>query len=94
MRDDVDAMVGRRLRARRRLMDLSQRDLAEVCGVTFQQIHKYESAVCRMPVATLWRLAHVLDVDISYFFDGLLEEVPANDERRTLAMAPVAMVAP
>ena len=71
MRDDVDAMVGRRLRMRRRLLDLSQQDLANVCGVTFQQIQKYEAAKCRIPVATLWRLAYALEVEVSYFFDGL-----------------------
>lgn len=87
MRDDIDAMVGRRLRLRRRQLDLSQQDLARVCGVTFQQIHKYEAAVCRMPVATLWRLAHALEVDISYFFSGLSVEPPANEERRTINSA-------
>ncbi|HLZ74520.1 helix-turn-helix transcriptional regulator [Phenylobacterium sp.] len=76
MRDDVDAMVGRRLRMRRRLLDLSQQDLANICGVTFQQIQKYEAAKCRMPVATLWRLAYALEVDVSYFFAGLLDEKP------------------
>src|ERR1700761_892810 len=81
MRDDVDAMVGRRLRMRRRLLDLSQQDLAQICGVTFQQIQKYEAAKCRMPVATLWRLAYALEVDISYFFAGLGEEAPAKDAR-------------
>jgi transcriptional regulator with XRE-family HTH domain len=87
MRDEVDAIVGRRLRFRRRQLDLSQQDLANVCGVTFQQIHKYEAAVCRMPVATLWRLAAALDVDVGYFFSGLLEGAPANDPR-VVAMTP------
>src|ERR1700761_5280799 len=82
MRDDVDAMVGRRLRMRRRLLDLSQQDLANICGVTFQQIQKYEAAKCRMPVATLWRLAYALEVEVSYFFDGLIEHAPAKEIRR------------
>jgi transcriptional regulator with XRE-family HTH domain len=89
MRDDVDAMVGRRLRMRRRLLDMSQQDLANICGVTFQQIQKYEAAKCRMPVATLWRLAYALEVEVSYFFDGLLVQVPANEARReSVAMTP------
>jgi transcriptional regulator with XRE-family HTH domain len=77
MRDDIDAMVGKRLRMRRRLLDLSQQDLARICGVTFQQIQKYEAAKCRMPVATLWRLAYALEVDVSYFFAGLLDDKSA-----------------
>jgi transcriptional regulator with XRE-family HTH domain len=94
MRDDVDAMVGRRLRMRRRLLDLSQQDLANICGVTFQQIQKYEAAKCRMPVATLWRLAYALEVEVSYFFDGLLEQAAARELRRepVVAMTPSVTV--
>jgi transcriptional regulator with XRE-family HTH domain len=89
MRDDVDAMVGRRLRMRRRLLDLSQQDLARICGVTFQQIQKYEAAKCRMPVATLWRLAYALEVDVSYFFAGLLD-----DRSAVTALRPEPVMAP
>ena len=92
MRDDVDAMVGRRLRTRRRLLDLSQQDLARICGVTFQQIQKYEAAKCRMPVATLWRLAYALEVDVSYFFAGLLDEKPPAPVRAEPVMAPAVSV--
>jgi transcriptional regulator with XRE-family HTH domain len=87
MRDDVDTMVGRRLRTRRRLLELSQQDLATICGVTFQQIQKYEAAKCRMPVATLWRLAYALEVDVSYFFAGLLDETAAPVSRPQPMMA-------
>jgi transcriptional regulator with XRE-family HTH domain len=73
---------------RRRLLDLSQQDLANICGVTFQQIQKYEAAKCRMPVATLWRLAYALEVEVSYFFDGLLEERPMSAIRPEPAMSP------
>ncbi|MGH6908713.1 MAG: helix-turn-helix domain-containing protein, partial [Phenylobacterium sp.] len=40
MREGVDVIVGRRLRARRRLLGLTQQRLADSCGVTFQQIQK------------------------------------------------------
>jgi transcriptional regulator with XRE-family HTH domain len=92
MRDDVDAMVGRRLRMRRRLLDLSQQDLANICGVTFQQIQKYEAAKCRMPVATLWRLAYALEVDVSYFFAGLMDDKPASAIRPEPMMTPSVTV--
>jgi transcriptional regulator with XRE-family HTH domain len=71
MKEGVDIVVGRRLRARRRLLGLSQQALGSACGVTFQQIHKYESAVCRLSANMLWKLACALDVDMSYFFAGL-----------------------
>lgn len=71
MGDSVDAMVGRRLRRRRRLMGKTQAQLAAACGVTFQQIQKYECAYCRLSVGMLWKLACALEVDIGYFFAGL-----------------------
>ena len=84
MNDSVDMMVGRRLRARRRLLGISQQALGASCGVTFQQIHKYEAAVCRMSAVMLWNLANALEVDISYFFTGLPDE-EALEPRREMA---------
>lgn len=71
MSDDVDILVGRALRRRRRLMGLTQGQVAEAVGVRFQQIQKYECASNRISVAMLWKLACVLDVDVGYFFAGL-----------------------
>lgn len=68
---DVNAFVGRRMRRRRRLMGLTQQDLAAACGVTFQQVQKYESASTRLTVERLWRVARALQVDVAYFFVGL-----------------------
>lgn len=85
MNDNVDVLVGRRLRARRRLLGISQQALGATCGVTFQQIHKYEAAVCRMSAVMLWNLANALDVEISYFFTGLPEEDAIFDRHGDLA---------
>ena len=91
MREGVDIVVGRRLRARRRLLGLSQQALGATCGVTFQQIHKYESAVCRLSAHMLWKIACALDVEIGYFFSGLPRngesggEVVSLDRQRGLA---------
>jgi len=71
MKEGVDIVVGRRLRVRRRLLGLSQQALGAACGVTFQQIHKYESAVCRLSANMLWKIACAMDVEMSYFFSGL-----------------------
>lgn len=70
MSDDVDILVGRQLRRRRRLLGLTQQQLADAIGVRFQQIHKYECAGNRLSVAMLWKLACALDVDVAYFFSG------------------------
>jgi len=74
MKEGFDIVVGRRLRARRRLLGLSQQALGAQCGVTFQQIHKYESAVCRLSANMLWKISCVLAVEMDYFFAGLPRE--------------------
>ena len=71
MCDQVDLMVGQRLRRRRRMLGLTQQELATVCGVSFQQVQKYECAYNRLSVAMLWKVACALEVDVGYFFAGL-----------------------
>ena len=71
MSDEIDEHLGKRLRRRRRLLGLTQHQLASACGVRFQQIQKYECAANRMSAARVWQLAQVLDVPISYFYEGL-----------------------
>jgi len=71
MSSEIDVHLGRRLRRRRRLLGLTQQQLAAVCGVRFQQIQKYECAANRMSAARLWQLSEVLEVPVSYFYEGL-----------------------
>ena len=70
MNEMLDLHVGKRLRGRRRILGLSQTDLADLIGVRFQQIQKYEAAINRLSAARLWTLACALGVDVQYFFDG------------------------
>src|SRR5579862_1645829 len=83
MSDDIDFHLGKRMRRRRRLLGLTQQQLAESCGVRFQQIQKYECGANRISAARLWRIAAALDVPVGYFYDGLAEgarlETAAND---------------
>jgi transcriptional regulator with XRE-family HTH domain len=68
---DIDLHIGRRLRARRRLLGLSQPQLAEAVGVKFQQIQKYESGEDRVSASRLWRLCAALNAPADYFYEGL-----------------------
>jgi transcriptional regulator with XRE-family HTH domain len=87
MKEGVDVIVGRRLRARRRLLGLTQQRLADSCGVTFQQIQKYECASCRLSAQMLWKLSCALEVDIGYFFAGITRDMaPVEGHRPVLAM--------
>ena len=80
MATDIDLHLGRRLRRRRRLLGLTQQQLALQVGIRFQQIQKYECGANRISAARLWQLAQVLDVPVNYFYDGLTE-TPLRRER-------------
>jgi transcriptional regulator with XRE-family HTH domain len=67
----VDAHVGARIKLRRSLLGMSQVKLGQAIGLTFQQVQKYERGTNRVGASKLWQLAQVLDVPISFFFDGL-----------------------
>ncbi|MDB5442723.1 MAG: transcriptional regulator, Cro/CI family [Phenylobacterium sp.] len=82
MADEIDVHLGRKLRRRRRLLGLTQQELALACGVRFQQIQKYECAANRMSAARLWQLAEVLEVPVSYFYEGFAEAQARNGEER------------
>ena len=71
MGNDIDLHLGKRLRRRRRLLGLTQQQLADAVGVRFQQIQKYECGANRISAARLWRLAEALEVPVGYFYDGL-----------------------
>ncbi len=73
MANDIDLHLGRRLRRRRRLLGLTQQQLAVAVGIRFQQIQKYECGANRISAARLWQLAEALEVQVSYFYDGLAE---------------------
>ncbi|BCJ90316.1 putative HTH-type transcriptional regulator [Terrihabitans soli] len=67
----VDSQVGSRMRARRLVLGISQEDLGKAVGVSFQQIQKYEKGANRIGASRLQKLAHALQVPISYFFEGM-----------------------
>jgi len=67
----VDHHVGSRVRLRRQMMEMSQEKLGEELGVTFQQVQKYERGANRIGAGRLWHLARVLEVPVSFFYDGV-----------------------
>lgn len=71
MSRELDLHLGRRIRRRRRLLGLTQSELGAICGAQFRQIQKYECAANRLSAVMLWSIATALDVDLSYFFEGL-----------------------
>jgi DNA-binding XRE family transcriptional regulator len=65
----VDAHIGRRIRMRRRLLGLNQTGLANRIGVTFQQVHKYETGQSAVTAARLFTIARALGIPPEYFFE-------------------------
>lgn len=77
---DVDVYVGRRLRERRTLMGMSQENLAEAVGLTFQQIQKYERGANRISASRLYEFSTIMGVSSSWFFEGYNEKAIPEDE--------------
>ena|SRR5579863_8117209 len=66
----TDTYVGARVRMRRLMLDMSQTDLAEAIGLTFQQVQKYEKGTNRISASRLQQISRVMDVPIPFFFEG------------------------
>ena len=70
MPDPLDAMVGARIRVFRIHRRISQTDLADQIGVTFQQVQKYEKGTNRIGASRLQQISQILQVPVSFFFEG------------------------
>lgn len=91
MKSGVDKVIGQRIKASRQGVFLSQMELAERVGVSFQQIQKYEKGATRISVARLLQIAEALGLPVSVFLDeerqGLAVDEPAGEYRRSLPSA-------
>lgn len=83
--------IGRRIRARRLAIGMSQERLAELIGVTFQQVQKYEKGVNRIAADKLHQVGEALGLPVGVFFVEAGDEaavIAAEDEALALAAAP------
>ncbi|NRB05402.1 MAG: helix-turn-helix transcriptional regulator [Rhodobacteraceae bacterium] len=67
----VDVHVGKRIRQRRWLIGMTQQKLADLVGIKFQQIQKYETGANRVSASRLWDIGQAMSVPVSFFFEGL-----------------------
>jgi transcriptional regulator with XRE-family HTH domain len=87
---DTDRHVGARMRERRIMLGLTQHQVAELIGVTYQQAHKYEKGINRVAAGRLYTIAQALGVEVSYFFEGIEipdRFVPSPQQRMLLDLA-------
>ena len=68
---DVDRHVGSRVRMQRMAIAMSQEKLGDACGITFQQIQKYEKGTNRMGASRLHQIARILQVPVEFFYKGV-----------------------
>ena len=80
--------IGARIRAARKEKGLTQMQLAEKVGVSFQQIQKYETGKDRIFVERLQQIAQALEIPISYFFKDFNEKVSLNGEEYSYELIP------
>src|ERR1700731_1820873 len=66
----IDRHVGSRVRMRRLMLDVSQTDVADALGVTFQQVQKYEKGSNRISASRLQHISQILQVPVPFFFEG------------------------
>lgn len=62
------------------MIGTTQQQLAEQVGIKFQQIQKYETGLNRVSASRLWDIANVLNVPISFFFEGIDHSVSDGDQ--------------
>jgi transcriptional regulator with XRE-family HTH domain len=66
----TDAYVGGRLRLLRTKQNISQQEIAERLGISFQQVQKYEKGINRIGASRLQHVAQIFGVQVDCFFDG------------------------
>ena len=84
----TDCHVVSRIRSRRVMLGLSQQQMADLIGVTYQQTHKYERGINRISAGRLYEISQVLKVPVRFFFDGLDDHIDetALPERQRMCL--------
>jgi transcriptional regulator with XRE-family HTH domain len=85
--NDIDRAVGAQIRYQRILLGLSQQNVGDQLGLTFQQLQKYELGTNRVSASRLVHLSMILRVPISFFFETVRvvsdPQSPPNEESST-----------
>jgi transcriptional regulator with XRE-family HTH domain len=86
----TDRHVGSRMRMRRRMLAMSQEQLADALGITYQQVQKYERGANRIGASRLQQMSHVLQVPVAFFFEGTPNaSAPDGSNGSALSMAQI-----
>ncbi|WP_273758199.1 helix-turn-helix domain-containing protein [Bartonella sp. AU55XJBT] len=69
---NIDLLVGKKIRLRRKILKMSQKTLGDALGVSFQQIQKYENGLNRVSAGRLMEISDILTVPISFFYADIM----------------------
>ncbi len=78
----IDRKIGQRVRSRRLEIGMSQERLAELLGITFQQVQKYEKGVNRIAASRLFDISAALQQPVARFYEGLSARAAGAAESR------------
>jgi transcriptional regulator with XRE-family HTH domain len=84
----IDKHVGGRVRMRRLILDMSQTDLANALGLTFQQVQKYEKGTNRIGASRLQHISQILQAPVPFFFEGVTDASGVPPTAQGTAEAP------
>ncbi len=83
----VDVFVGNKVKTRRLMLGMSQDDLAKACGITFQQVQKYERGTNRISLSRLTEIAASLKSQLEFFTEGCAALLPGAAKGGARGMA-------
>ena len=84
----IDKHVGSRVRMRRMMLSMSQEKLGDALGLTFQQVQKYEKGTNRIGASRLQQISNILQVPVSFFFEGAPHAPGAHSSGMSEAPSP------
>jgi transcriptional regulator with XRE-family HTH domain len=84
----TDKHVGSRVRMRRMMLSMSQEKLGDALGLTFQQVQKYEKGTNRIGASRLQQISQILQVPVSFFFEGAPSATTVGAHADGLSEAP------
>lgn len=88
---EIEQNIGRQLKMLRISKKISQKALAGMMGITYQQVQKYENGLNRISVSRLWQFCNIFDVSPDYLFDNILERDGGNAAMKGTTLIPNAV---
>src|SRR5215470_6275182 len=85
----IDHHVGSRVRMRRKMLAMSQEQLADALGITYQQVQKNEAGINRIAASRLQQISHILQVPVAFFFEGAPNAAAPHGSNGALSMAQI-----